>query len=275
MKTIKLTAIIFAIIFAGVASAEKVKKNRSNELNERRTLVLAGDYWCPYNCHPDSNLPGYLVELIRRSLYIYRIDVEYRMMPWSEALDLAEKGEVDGLIGISNVRGKNLVTTRLPLEHSIIEAFTRNDTEWKYDGINSLRGQKVGIILDYDLDEDVSHYVGINYPLNPGGFSVQEGKNAVIESIADLIDGDSDVYLEDMRVVKSYLNEHGLRPYIRNAGHAVKTKMPVYIAFSKDLPNVKNYIKYFTEGMASMKATGELDDIRAKYKMDAGEIDEL
>jgi polar amino acid transport system substrate-binding protein len=275
MKTIKLTAIIFVVLFACISGAEKVKKNRGVELNERRTLVLAGDYWCPYNCHPDSKLPGYLVELIRRSLYIYRIDVEYRMMPWSDAIDLAEKGKIDGLIGISNVRGKNLVTTKLPLEHSVIEAFTRNDTGWIYDGINSLRGQKVGIILDYDVDEAVSHYVGINYPLNPGGFSVQEGKNAVIESIADLIDGDSDVYLEDMRVVKSYLNENGLSPYIRNAGHVVKTKMPVYIAFSKNLPNVQNYIKYFTEGLASMKATGELDDIRAKYKMDVNKINEL
>ncbi len=269
MKTMKLTSIIFILFFSCVAWA---KETKTEEFNERRTLVLAGDYWCPYNCHPDSKLPGYLVELIRRSLYIYRIDVEYRMMPWSDALDLAEKGEVDGVIGISSVKGRDLLTTRLPLEFSMTDAFTRNDTEWIYDGLGSLRGKKVGIILDYIVDEAINHYVGINYPINPGAFSVQEGENAVIESIADLIDGDSDVYLEDNRVVKYYIEENGLSPYIRNAGHVSRVKLPVYIAFSKKLPNVKRYIKYFTEGLASLKATSELDDLRAKYNMDLGEL---
>lgn len=272
MKTIKLISIIFVIFFTCFAYADNVDKVKKEVHSERRTLILAGDYWCPYNCLPDSKHPGYLIELIRRALYIYRIDVEYRMMPWSDAIDLAEKGEIDGIVGISSVKGRNLVTTRLPLEHSMTDAFTRNDTEWVYDGLSSLRGKKVGIILDYVVDEAINHYVGINYPINPGAFSVQEGKNAVIESIADLIDGESDVYLEDSRVVKHYITENGLDPYIRNAGHVGKTKLPVYIAFSKKLPNVKRYIKYFTEGLASLKATGEYDDLRSRYNMDSGEL---
>jgi len=265
MKTIKFIPIIFVLFFACFASAKAIEKE---ETQERRTLVLAGDYWCPYNCQPDSDSPGYLVELIRRALYIYRIDVEYQMMPWGDALDLAEKGEIDGIIGVSSVKGRELVTTRLPLEFSRSDAFTRNDTEWIYDGVSSLRGKKVGIILDYVVDEAINNYLGINYTLNPGGFSVQEGKNAVIESIADLIDGYSDVYLEDNRVVQHYITENGLTPYIRNAGHVGRKKLPVYIAFSNKLPHVKRYIKYFVKGMSSLKATGEFDDLRLKYKMD-------
>jgi len=268
MKTMKFISIIFVLFFTCFASVKAIEKE---ETHERRTLVLAGDYWCPYNCQPGSDSPGYLVELIRRALYIYRIDVEYRMMPWVDALDLAEKGEIDGIIGVSSVKGRDLLTTRLPLEFSRSDAFTRNDTEWIYDGVNSLRGKKVGVILDYVVDEAINHYMGINYTLNPGGFSVQEGKNAVIESIADLIDGYSDVYLEDNRVVQHYITENGLTPYIRNAGHVGRKKLPVYIAFSKKLPHVKRYIKYFVKGMASLKATGEFDDLRLKYKMDMGE----
>ena len=59
--------------------------------------------------------------------YIYKIDVEYFMTPWSDAIDLVEKGEVDGIVGISSVNGKNLIITRLPLEFSMTDAFTRND----------------------------------------------------------------------------------------------------------------------------------------------------
>ena len=269
----KFISIIFVLFFTCFASAKKIEPAVNEKNQERRILVLAGDYWCPYNCQPGGESPGYLVELIRRALYIYRIDVEYRMMPWGDALALAEKGAIDGIIGVSSVKGRDLLTTRLPLEFSRTDAFTRNDTEWIYDGLGSLRGKKVGIILDYVVDEAINHYVGINYPLNSGGFSVQEGKNAVIESIADLIDGDSDVYLEDSRVVQHYITENGLTPYIRNAGHVGRKKLPVYIAFSKKLPNAKRYIKYFIKGVSSLKATGEFDDLRLKYNMDRDEID--
>ena len=60
-------------------SFANAQDNINDDDEERRTLVLAGDYWCPYNCHPDSEMPGYLVELIRTAFYIYRIHIEYRL----------------------------------------------------------------------------------------------------------------------------------------------------------------------------------------------------
>jgi polar amino acid transport system substrate-binding protein len=269
MKTTKLIAVITIIFSAYLAYAQSNINKYLKEDSERKTLVIAGDYWCPYNCLPDSESPGYLVELIEKALYIYSIDVEYRIMSWNDAIKLAEKGEVDAIVGIGDIRGKNLLTTSLPLEYSMTDAFTRNDTEWIYDGIDSLRGKKIGVVMGGIIDEVTKHYIGINYPINPGAFSVQEEKNAVIESIADLIDSDSDVYIEDYRVV------HGLDPYIRNAGHVGKIKAPVYIAFSKALPDSTKYIQYFTEGIASLKATGEYDSLRLKYNMDNGEINGL
>lgn len=276
MKTTKLISSVIITFFAYFSYAEnKIDKYLKKEPIERKTLVIAGDYWCPYNCLPNSESPGYLIELIKKALYIYRIDVEYRIMSWNDAIRLAEKGEIDAIVGINDFKGRNLVSTSLPLEYSMTDAFTRNDTEWVYDGIDSLRGKKLGIVMSGVMDEMIKHYIGINYPINPDAFSVQEEKNAVIESIADLIDGDSDVYIEDSRVIQSYIKENGLDPYIRNAGHVGKIKAPVYIAFSKSLPNVTKYIEYFTDGLASLKATGEFDSLRLKYNMDNSEISGL
>lgn len=275
MKTTKLIAVITIIFSAYLAYAQSDFNKYLKEDSERKTLVIAGDYWCPYNCLPDSESPGYLVELIQKALYIYSIDVEYRIMSWNDAIKLAEKGEVDAIVGIGDIKGKNLLTTNLPIEYSMTDAFTRNDTEWIYDGIDSLRGKKVGVVMGGIIDEVIKHYIGINYPINPSAFSVQEEKNAVIESIADLIDSDSDVYVEDYRVVQHYIKENGLDPYIKNAGHVGKIKTPVYIAFSKALPDAAEYIQYLAEGIASLKATGEYDALRLKYNMDNGEINGL
>ena len=134
MKTIKLKLAL--VVLLAVTSVQAVEK-------ERKSLVIAGDYWCPYNCNPESERQGFLVELARRALYIYGIDVEYRMMPWSQALEEVGSGKVDGIVGLSNPKGKKLASTELPLDYSLSVAFTRVDTDWTYDGISSLRGRKI------------------------------------------------------------------------------------------------------------------------------------
>lgn len=233
----------------------------------RTKLVLAGDYWCPYNCKPDSDSQGFLVDVVKRSLYIYGIDIEYKIMPWHEALRKVEKGEIDGIIGISNVKGTSMIVTDTPIEYSSTASFTRCDTNWTYDGIASLRGKKLGIIMDYSLDEDISNYVGTNYPSNPSMFVIEDGENAVVDSITDLINGKIDVYVEDTRVVTRYLNEHALNASVRYAGSISGEKLPLFIAFNDKIPNIKDYIKYLNEGIASLKATGEYKHLQEKYKL--------
>jgi len=45
MKTIKLKLAL--VVLLAVTSVQAVEK-------ERKSLVIAGDYWCPYNCNPES-----------------------------------------------------------------------------------------------------------------------------------------------------------------------------------------------------------------------------
>jgi polar amino acid transport system substrate-binding protein len=259
MKTIKLTIFLIALLLSySILGAEK----------DRKTLVLAGDYWCPYNCYPQGPNQGYLVELIRRALDIYNIDVVYKMLPWHEILAKIDSGAIDGVIGISNINNKELVTTRLPLEYSTVVAFTRSDTDWIYDGVSSLKGKKVGLVVEYRLDESLNNYWGTYYVKNPGGFALEDDENAVIDSIGNLIGGHSDVYFEDQRVVEAYISKTGLTPYIRNAGKVSDNKVPIYVAFSNKIHNINEYINYLEEGIASLKATGEYDDLRQKYHMD-------
>jgi polar amino acid transport system substrate-binding protein len=260
IKTMRFS--IFLILLSCIFS--------SNVNAERKKLVLVGDYWCPYNCTEDLNYQGFLVEVTRRALYIYGIDIGYQLMPWHEALVEIKKGKIDGIVGISDTKGFNVVTTTLPLEYSTAGAFTRANTDnnWVYDGISSLRGKKMGMIMDYNFNEAINNFIGINYTVNPGMFVVEDSKNAVIDSITNLMDGTIDVYVEDQRVIEYYIREHNLSGYINNAGRISKDKLPLYVAFNAQIPNVREYIKFLEEGIASLKATGEYQDLRVKYKMD-------
>lgn len=260
-KTIKLTLMLLNILLI-------IINNSAHAALDKTKLVIAGDYWCPYNCKPNSDKPGFLVDIFRRAMRIYDVDVEYIMMPWSKALDELDKGNIDGIIGINNIKDKNLIASKLPLEYSVTKAFTKKDSEWVYDGPESLRGKRLGIIMDYTADDSINNYIGVNYTINPGEFVVEYGKNAVIESIANILDNKSDVYIEDERVVKYYLHTTGFGKDIRDAGAISSKPLPIYIAFVANIPNVQRYIQYFEKGLASLKATGEYDELRLRYNMD-------
>ena len=239
----------------------------SQSLAVRDKIVLASDYWCPYNCNPTDDKPGYLVELAKRVFSIYGVEVEYRLMPWYEALDKAEKGEIDGVIGISQGFSQDLAITSTPQARSTISLFTRPDTEWVYDGIDSLRGKRASIILDYNLTDTLKQYVSANYSKNPDLFVLEDGQNAVIDSINHLIEGNVDLYIEDELVVNYYLNQHNLLPAIKNAGRVDKVPLALYIAFSKKIENSKKYLDMLENGISSITATKDVEELKKKYNI--------
>lgn len=253
MKIIASIFFVIYLFFYPIAFAEKPK------------IVLVGDYWCPYNCAPGSDRPGFLVELITKALSLYDIEVEYRLLPWYQAVLAIENGSVDGIIGISSIEGKPLITTKIPLEYSENVAYTRAGVSWVYDGLNSLQGKKITFIMDYIIDEEINNFIGMNYTQNARLFDVQESESAVIESIANLISGDSDVYIEDKRVVEDYIKHNSVGQYIREAGMVSSKKLPIYIAFSNKIDKHKEYVSFFEQGISSLKATKEYDELKKKY----------
>ena len=259
MKTIKFPLILIILASAFCAFGETQNK---------KTLVIAGDDWCPYNCRQGAKDEGFLVELARKAFYIYGIDVEYRVMSWSQALEEVSMGNIDAIFGVSNPNISKLVSTKLPIEYSISRAYTKEGSSWIYDGIGSLRGKKLGIILDYEVDESINQYIGSNYAKYPSLFAIEEGVDAVAKSINNLNNKQIEVFIEDERVVKYYTKNMNLTENIKNAGRVSKVKLPIYIAFSSKTNDVKKYISRLEEGIASLKATGEYNDLRRKYDMD-------
>ena len=123
--------------------------------------------------------------------------------------------------------------------------------------------------MDYQLNDALNHYLGkYYYTTRPDMFIFEDGENAVINHINNLIDSTTDVYMEDLRVVNYYLHKSKFSKYIQDSGSVPSSKLPLYIAFAKSSPFVHNYIKYIDEAIISMKESGEYESLRAKYHMD-------
>lgn len=233
----------------------------------KEKLLIVGDYWCPYNCNPNDQNPGFLIEVASHAFDIFGYEVEYKMMPWHEALNAIEDGTADAIVGIGNVRGRNVITTKNPQEYSQTKCYTRKDSYWGYDGPSSLNNMRIGFVMDYSIDEDINNYFAINYPFKSDQFVVEDGDDAVTDCIANLVDGSIDVYVEDARVVEYFTRQNNLEPYLRQAGNTGENKMPVYIAIRKNHPSATKLVDLLEQGIASIKSTGQYGYLQNKYGM--------
>lgn len=68
---------------------------------DMRTLIIAADDWCPYNCDPDSGQDGMMVDISREAMELHGWKTGYRIISWKRAGFMVEKGEIDGLAGTS------------------------------------------------------------------------------------------------------------------------------------------------------------------------------
>ena len=234
-------------------------------LAAQKEIILASDYWCPYSCMPNTKYSGYLVELAEKVFESYGIKVKYKLMPWVEAITDAKEGRIDGVIGISNGE-EDLVVSKTPLVYSTIGAFTKEDSDWVYDGIESLNGKRITMVFGYDLGDTIRRHISRNYPINPRLFIIEMGNEGVIDSINNLLDKKADIYVEDEAVVNHYLKNKHIHG-IKNSGKINEAVFPIYIAFSSKSLKTKNYIKMFEDALQSLKDTGDLDDLKKKYNI--------
>ncbi len=50
------------------------------------TITLAADVWCPFNCNPGGDPPGYMVEVAKAVFEPRGHTVTYRVLPWARAV---------------------------------------------------------------------------------------------------------------------------------------------------------------------------------------------
>ena len=67
-RPILITIFLFALsLFSAGSDGGGVNQGRleagRNGLLTAKTVVLVADEWCPYNCAPNSDKPGYVVEI--------------------------------------------------------------------------------------------------------------------------------------------------------------------------------------------------------------------
>jgi polar amino acid transport system substrate-binding protein len=243
----------------------------SAKADERPVITIAADEWCPYNCGEKDENPGYMVEIVRAAFGKSGIAVAYKVLPWSQAIEKTRKGEYDALVGASRGDAPDFIFPDVLQGISINQIWVRDDYVLKYKNLNSLDGLRLGIIEDYSYGKKVDPYLKERITNNTGDVNVISSENATESNIAELVNGNLDVILEDKNVVEYYFASRNLPMSLKAVGNSVDIQdyedTFIYVAFGPSNPKAKQYTKLLTKGVQEMRRSGELTAILAKYNV--------
>lgn len=226
------------------------------------TITLVADYWCPFNCRPGDESPGFLVEVAQRALALEGHHVVYQTLPWSRAITDVRAGKYDGLIGAGAVEVPDFIFPQRPLAVARHTFFTLPGSTWTYDTDASLAAIKLGVIDDYSYGDLNTRYIEPNRR-DPGRLLILNGQRVLGRFLNMLEINRIDAFVEEEAVLAYFLRSQRPAIQLRKAGVAYRE--PIYIAFSPAQSESHQYAQDLTDGMRLLRDSGELLALAEKY----------
>jgi polar amino acid transport system substrate-binding protein len=225
------------------------------------TLRIRADAWMPFNGDPKEEKPGYVIEVARLIFEPAGVTLDYALMPWTESLEAARKGDIDAVIGANPTEAEGLLLPAASAGMPRIGLFVRKDSAWVYENLHSLRSVKLGAIAGYSYWDAFDAYLKSEQGKKRVTFF--EGETPLEDAIGHLKSGKIDVMAETLAVfVWTVRNQGGATGDYRMV--FLQAGEPIYLAFAKNNTGAK-CAKIFDEGMARLRKSGELAAILKKY----------
>ncbi|POZ61889.1 substrate-binding periplasmic protein [Chromobacterium alticapitis] len=227
-------------------------------------VTLASDDWCPFICSGPGGIDGgFLVELAQQALATQRYRVDSKLMPLSRAMAMSESGELDGVY--APPVDDTLLQSK-PLAYSRACFYTPKQSHWRYAGLSSLRGLKIGAIVDYGYDG--GEFDRLLAAKGHGGLTLDfnTGEKAGNKNLRKLLLGRYPVLLEHEAVMAHIESAVPGGGQVREAG-CLERPLPLVIGFGRHGESGVEMARALDAGMARLSASGQLEKLKRKYRI--------
>lgn len=232
------------------------------------TVVMRADYWYPFNGHPNSIRPGFMVEIARRAFAKANITVDYRLMSWQGALQNAYDGNIDCVFGASKIQGRGLLYPRHSFGVTDTGFYARAGEipAFSYKGLASIRQFRLGVAeaAIHIQDPAVIDYIK-KYQATDKVY-LSDDNNPLRDLMAKLLTNEIDLIVETPAVFHAIAQEQRLSILFEEVSVVGKPE-PVYIACSKRNPRSPYYLDLLDKELMLMRKTGELEKLLQRYKL--------
>lgn len=224
------------------------------------TIILAADLWCPINCDTADAYQGIMVELAEIIFAKAGHTVDYRIMPWSRAIDDARNGKIAGIIGAFMGDAPDFIFPQNELlKISGDSFFVKKGNKWQYKDMSSLSSITLGVIQDYDYGIEMNEHIK-----NSKNIFVIGGSNPLERLNKMLMTNRIDVIIESPPVFWHTANTMDLKDSVIYAGQ-ISEPEKCFISFSPKIPKSKEYADILSKGILDIKKSGEYQKLFAKY----------
>lgn len=230
---------------------------------ESNIIIVVGDSWCPYNCAPGSTHPGYIIEVATEIFKEAGYRLEYQTVPWTRTLNGVKEGIYDAAVGaaIGDIPEATFPEESLGFVQNSM--FVRKGNLWKFNGIDSLKNIRLGVVGDYYYSDEINAYLEAN-PKSPN-IDVLLGDNAVERSITKLLDNKIDMYIEDPNVFYFTAAQMGVDRGKFDIAGELNEPEGIYIAFSPKNPQSEKWAQILSAGIKEFRQSGRLAEILKWY----------
>lgn len=226
-------------------------------------IVIAADLWCPYNCVPGSDQPGYMVEIAAKAFESAGHKLVYKTMPWARALAEAEAGRIAGVFGASPEEAGNLVYPKQPFAQSRNVLAVPVGSPFVWSSVKGLEGTALGIIQDYSYGAALDAYVKANAK-DPNRIQSLSGDAPLQGNLRKLMAGRIGATVDDANVLAYTLKAENLSAAIRLVD-MLDTPSPLFIGLSAKLNKAADYAALLDKTVMGLRASGELSALLARY----------
>lgn len=223
------------------------------------TVRLRADFWMPYNGDPSHPRPGYVVE-VACSIF-GPAEVDYGLMPWTEALKAAGRGDIEGVIGAAAEEGEGLIFPVEPAGAPVACLVVRHGSSWVYENVTSLRTVRLGVAEGYVYWPGLDRYLHQTH--GPERVVRSSGDDPLADLLNQLDAGGIDVlagfdaaFLWELRFSGRKAAQY--RIIYRHEPD------PIYIAFAPTEKG-RELAARWDAGLKRLRETGELEAILARY----------
>jgi polar amino acid transport system substrate-binding protein len=227
------------------------------------TITVRADSWCPFNCAPNSNKPGYMIEILQQTLGKKGHTIDYQEMNWARAITSSRAGKFNAVVGARKTEVPDFIFPELPIGVDKSCFYVLPKTIWKYTGVESLDAVKVGVIRDYTYDNgEFDKYIK-THQNNSQRVEIMTGDDPLARNISKLVSGRITTFVETEPVVQHLLSNYQKSTKIMKAG--CFPGAPLNVAFSPVHPQSKEYAQIVSDGVIELRKSGALKKILAKY----------
>jgi len=227
-------------------------------------VKLAADEWCPYNCAPDGDRQGYIVEIAREALKPAGLTVEYSTMPWKRALLDVREGRLNGALGAQVGEAEGLFPQEpLGAGRNILAMLPDRAAAFTWTGIDSLKALRLGGAQGYAYDQGpIDAYIA------GAGKAVEllSGTEIQSQNLRKLLAGRVDAVIEDENVMRMTISEMQPKPDVRMV--AIGEAAFISVAFSAAIPDSKKHVELIDDYIVKARADGRLRTLLAKYGLE-------